>query len=279
MGFTVIGHHAAQPDASNAQPGTMETKVTKSSNASEKIESCCSVLELRQYTLHPGGRDVLIELFDREFIESQEALGMTLVGQFRDLGNANRFVWLRGFRDMPSRARALESFYGGPVWKTHREAANATMIDVNNVLLLRPARPGSEFQIRNDRPPVGIKAAATGLIVATIYYYDSPVTDDFVSFFEKAMKPALGAAGAPVLAYFVTEPSKNNFPRLPVREGENVFVWFSSFRDETSYADHQTSLAKSKRWLNDVSPKLTRWLKGNAEVLKLSPTGRSRLRR
>ena len=285
-GFTVIGHHAAQPDASNALSGTMETKVTKSANTysqesrvSEKIENCCSVLELRQYTLHPGGRDVLIELFDREFIESQEALGMTLVGQFRDLGNANRFVWLRGFRDMPSRARALESFYGGPVWKTHREAANATMIDVNNVLLLRPARPGSEFQIRNDRPPVGIKAAATGLIVATIYYYDSPVTDDFVSFFEKAMKPALSAAGAPVLAYFVTEPSKNNFPRLPVREGENVFVWFSSFRDETSYADHQARLAKSKRWLNDVSPKLTRWLKGNPEVLKLSPTGRSRLRR
>src|SRR5829696_7935028 len=58
---------------------------------------CCSVLELRQYTLHPGKRDVLIELFEREFVESQEALGMQLVGQFRDADDPDRFVWLRGF--------------------------------------------------------------------------------------------------------------------------------------------------------------------------------------
>jgi hypothetical protein len=241
-------------------------------------EKCCPIVELRQYTLHPGQRDVLIELFDREFIESQEALGMALVGQFRDLDNANRFVWLRGFRDMPSRARALEDFYGGPVWKVHRAAANATMIDVDNVLLLRPARAGSEFQIGNDRPPVGAKDTRKGLIVATIYYFDLPVTDDFVRFFENAMKPALTEAGASVLAYFVTEPSKNNFPRLPVREGENVFVWFSSFRNETSYADHQAGLSKSQRWHNDVSPNLARRLKRSPDVLKLSPTERSRVR-
>src|SRR4030095_1642193 len=71
-------------------------------------EKCCPIVELRQHTLHPGQRDVLIELFDREFIESQEALGMALVGQFRDLDNANRFVWLRGFCDIPSPTRALE---------------------------------------------------------------------------------------------------------------------------------------------------------------------------
>src|SRR5712691_3163354 len=102
-------------------------------------EACCPIVELRQYTLHPGQRDVLIELFDREFVETQEALGMKVIGQFRDLDNPNRFVWLRGFRDMPSRAQALKDFYGGPVWKAHREAANATMIDSNNVLLLHPA--------------------------------------------------------------------------------------------------------------------------------------------
>ncbi|PYI99292.1 MAG: hypothetical protein DMF00_11300 [Verrucomicrobia bacterium] len=72
-------------------------------------ETCCPIVELRQYTLHPGKRDVLIDLFDREFVESQEALGMKIIGQFRDLDNPNRFVWLRGFRDMPSRAQALGS--------------------------------------------------------------------------------------------------------------------------------------------------------------------------
>lgn len=59
-----------------------------------------SVVELRQYTLHPGGRDVLIDLFEREFVETQEAVGMRVIGQFRDEADPNRFVWLRGFPDL-----------------------------------------------------------------------------------------------------------------------------------------------------------------------------------
>ena len=89
--------------------------------------NCCAVLELRQYTLHIGKRDMLIELFEREFIESQEVLGMKIVGQFRDADSSDRFVWMRGFHDMPTRGTALHSFYGGPVWQAHRNAANATM--------------------------------------------------------------------------------------------------------------------------------------------------------
>ena len=57
----------------------------------------CPIVELRQYTLHPGRRDDLIGLFERELIEPQEAAGMALVGQFRDLADPDRFVWLREF--------------------------------------------------------------------------------------------------------------------------------------------------------------------------------------
>jgi hypothetical protein len=32
----------------------------------------CSVVELRQYTLHDGTRERLIHLFENEFIESQD---------------------------------------------------------------------------------------------------------------------------------------------------------------------------------------------------------------
>jgi hypothetical protein len=52
---------------------------------------CCPVAELRQYTLVPDGREVLIALFERELIEIQESTGMTVIGQFRDLNNADRF--------------------------------------------------------------------------------------------------------------------------------------------------------------------------------------------
>ncbi len=137
---------------------------------------CCPVVELRQYTLHSGKRDVLIDLFDREFVETQEAVGVKVIGQFRDLDHPDRFVWLRGFPDMTSRAKALTDFYGGPVWKAHREAANATMIDSDNVLLLRPALPTSGFSLGNlKRAPVGSDEVPASLVVATIYYFADPV--------------------------------------------------------------------------------------------------------
>jgi len=105
------------------------------------------VLELRQYTLHPGQRDVVIDLFDREFPEAQDAVGMPVLGQFRDLDDPDRLVWLRGFSTMQTRHEALSAFDGGPVWQTHRELANATMIDSDNVLLLRPACAGAHFPL------------------------------------------------------------------------------------------------------------------------------------
>ena len=79
------------------------------------------IVEFRQYRLHPGKRDALIDLFQREFIESQEALGMAILGTFRDLDDPDRFVWMRGFADMTSRPRALNAFYSGPVWQAHRK--------------------------------------------------------------------------------------------------------------------------------------------------------------
>jgi hypothetical protein len=246
--------------------------------SSARPQTCCPIVELRQYTLHPGKRHVLIELFDREFIEPQEAAGMKVIGQFRDLNNRNRFVWLRGFGDMVSRARALQDFYGGLVWKAHRETANTTMIDSDNVLLLRPASPTSGFDLTDsERPPLNASESAEGFVLATIYYFDAPVSADFVEFFEQTIKPAWSDAGAAVASYFMTEPSKNTFPALPVREGENVFVWFSRFDNTVAYELHLGTLARSERW-RDVSNELASRLSRQPEVLKLSPTARSQLR-
>jgi NIPSNAP len=242
----------------------------------QPLQTCCPIVELRQYTLHPGKRDVLIDLFDREFVESQEALGMKVIGQFRDLDDPNRFVWLRGFRDMPSRAETLKDFYGGPVWKAHREAANVTMIDSDNVLLLHPATPTSGFSLGNrERPRPGSNEARSELIMATLYYFDAPVDVSFVEFFEKTVKPAVNGSGATVLACFVTEHSENTFPALPVREGENVFVWFARFTDAAAYERHIAALTQSPRWRDEVSKELERRLKRPPEILKLSPTARS----
>jgi hypothetical protein len=244
----------------------------------QQPQTCCPIVELRQYTLHPGKRDVLIDLFDREFVESQEELGMKIIGQFRDLDNPNRFVWLRGFRDMPSRAEALKDFYGGPVWKAHREAANATMIDSDNVLLLHPAKPTSGFSFGNkERPRVGANEARSELIVATMYYLDAPVDAGFVEFFEKIVKPAVIGSGATVLAFLVSEHSENTFPALPVREDENVFVWFARLNTAAAYKRYIAALTQSPRWPDEISKELSRGLKRGTEILKLSPTTRSLL--
>ena len=254
--------------------------ITESMDESLKqTRLCCPVVELRQYTLHPGKRDVLIDLFDREFIEPQEALGIRVIGQFRDLDHPDRFVWLRGFRDMNSRAKALSDFYGGPVWKGHRETANATMIDSDNVLLLRPVLQTSGFSLENmKRPPVGSDEVPTSLIVATIYYFECSVPYDFINFFEQTLKPVATSLGATTSAYFMTENSENTFPALPVREDENVLVWFSTFQDSAAYENYEAALSQSERWRDEVSVGLTRYVDKAPEILKLSPTSRSQLR-
>src|SRR5512147_1900401 len=145
------------------------------------MQTYSPIVELRQYTLHPGKRDALIELFDREFVETQEAVGIQVIGQFRNLDDPDQFVWLRGFNDMSARAQSLAAFYGGPVWKAHRDAANATMIDSDNVLLLRLAHPRSGFSLTHEpHLPPGDTGTHAGLVTATIYYFNAPVTTNFI---------------------------------------------------------------------------------------------------
>jgi len=247
---------------------------------------CCPILELRQYALRPGERDVLIDLFEREFIEAQESVGMRIVGQFRDRDDPDRFVWVRGFRDMPARAGALASFYGGPVWRRHRDAANATMIDSDDVLLLRPVDDGSDFPIPGPatspvtpaRPPVGASATPTSLIAVTIYELNDPVDDEYLRFFTESVEPVLVETGAMSLARLQTETSENNFPALPVRGGVNAFVWLARFTNSSEHRDHLVRLRESATWTREILPRLSRRMSAPPTQLRLAATARSLLR-
>jgi quinol monooxygenase YgiN len=239
---------------------------------------CCAVIELRQYTLKPGRRDALIDLFEREFVETQEAAGIELVGTFRDLDRPDRFVWLRGFPDMDSRARSLQAFYGGPHWQAHRDAANATMIDSDNVLLLRPAGAGGGFaRSATPRAPIGTNALPASRVLATIYAFAAPVDDAFRQFFRDEIAPTLAEAGMAPIAELETESAENTFPRLPVRVGEHVFVWFAGFESEAALRAASARLDGSSRWAA-LKTKLEHRLAKPAERLTLQPTARSNLR-
>lgn len=175
-----------------------------------------NIVELRRYALKSGRRNDLIDLFEREFVHGQEACGITLLGHYRDVDDPDAFVWFRGFESMDARRNALEAFYlHSPAWLENRDAANDTMIDSDNVLLLRPARPQSGFeptQIQSD-----------GATAVSIFMLDAPAGEPYIEAFERDALPALRRIARSV-SYFVTEPARNTFPKLPVREGEWAFV-------------------------------------------------------
>ena len=162
---------------------------------------------------------------------------MRILGTFRDLDDPDQFVWLRGFADLASRAPALEAFYTGSIWRAHSVAANATMVDVDNVLLLRPAEVGPAFEVDPARrPPVGAPerdAALTAVI--------GPAEADL-----EVIESALGES---VLARFVTEHVRNDFPALPVREDVDVVVWLAAGEHELPAGAERLRLQPTPRSL------------------------------
>jgi hypothetical protein len=192
-----------------------------------------ATIELRRYTLRAGMREQLIALFEREFIESQEACGMTPIGHYRDLDDDNSFVWFRGFERFEGRRAALEAFYvHSEAWRAYRDEANATMLDSDNVLLLRAARGGSGFDLRGLRRPQPEEVPSPSYVAASIRMSAAPVTESIVADFETRVFPKLRSFGR--VAYFVTEERPNDFPRLPVREGEWAFVVIGVCADQAS---------------------------------------------
>jgi quinol monooxygenase YgiN len=238
------------------------------------------VVELRQYKIVPGKRDAMIELFEREFVESQEALGMHLVGTFRDQHDPDRFTWIREFADMDERDRALSAFYFGPAWQDHRNEANALLDDNDNVLLLRPAAADLDFNktYSKARAQVAAQPTPAGVVVVSVHYLWKDPGQGFTRFFLEHMRPQLESTGLPVIAAFVPERTPNNFPRLVVRQSENVFVWFTRVNDAEAFRSAMGRAQARNEWTRDVAPHLAQLEERATQVLVLAPTSRSELR-
>ncbi|MFJ2651851.1 NIPSNAP family protein [Streptomyces sp. NPDC087420] len=251
-----------------------------------------AVIELRQYTLRPGRRDELIELFEREFVETQEEAGMSVLGQFRDLDHPDRFVWLRGFTDMEARREALSAFYGGPVWAAYGPQANATMVDSDNVLLLRPSPAGRGFatdatdaadaaDAMDARDPSRRRragAAAPDRFVAAALWHFPPGTHHGGELIQDGLVPLLRRTGPAPFAVLTTEPAANTFPRLPVRTGENVVAVLTSYPDENAHRRHLADTTAHPLVRNEILPAVERAQTAAPQLLRLAPTVRSLIR-
>ena len=221
--------------------------------------NCPTTVELRRYELKPGARETLIELFERELIGTQEAEGMAILGQFREKSDHHSFVWLRGFNSMAERRGALERFYSGPAWAAHKDAANATMVAWNNVLLLRPLPldPWFHTQIRETH-----EGELSGLVLRL---------DKAAKAGEAAQQlaTALEDAGFQVKICLGPETSANDYAPLPVRGDDDLLVVFAS--PPTGLNDQALGDI-----LQDVFGRVQ--IGRLEEVLHLTPTSRSKLR-
>jgi hypothetical protein len=232
-----------------------------------------SVFELRQYTLYGGQRDTLISLFEKDFIQSQDAVGAHVIGTFRDLDDPDRFVWFRGFRSLQARPQALEAFYGrSSAWLIHKKEANATMVDSDNVLLLRRVSSTPSFPSGAPNP-----SGSRALYGVTIYYVDGVDVGQFATFFEQAILPRLTGLGVHPIAIFVTNEGPNNFPRLPIREHDRVFLWMARWPSEEDHASFAAQMRVWGGWRDKAPEAILPALMRKPELLRLKPTTRSPL--
>ena len=100
----------------------------------------------------------------------------------------------------------------------------------------------------------------------TVLPLHQPARDEMLAACRRSAS-TLEAAGALMQAWYGTEPARNDFPALPVREGEPVLVLLSLF------ADAAAPVGRTAEALSPLAP----WLAGPAETLRLLPTGRSAL--
>lgn len=205
--------------------------------------SATHLIELRQYLLHPGKRDTLIDLFDREFIEPQEAVGMDVIGQFRDAQRPDHFVWLRAFPDMSTRREALTAFYDGPVWARHRDQANATMIDSDDVMLLRAI--SDRDALPTHRPDRRDKRKPTGLIAVVVEHVEH-IDPEAIASVRSQVVPDLHRAGWRTMGLYATEQAPNTFARLPVRT-DRAIVWIGAIANANPEAVRQAITPTAER--------------------------------
>ncbi|MGR3782388.1 MAG: NIPSNAP family protein [Albimonas sp.] len=232
-----------------------------------------TVFELRRYRLRPGAREPMIDLFDREFVETQEACGMAILGQFRELGDPDAFVWMRGFADRAARRSALERFYGGPVWAEHAPAARATMVNTADALLLRPAAGGPLAPPPGPRAAPGAAAPAAGLLRCTTWHPVPGREAEVAALHRDRIAPLLAQGPGRLLAAWERDPAPNDFAPLPVRP-DPVFVTLEAFADAPELALTE-GLEGGELWREEIGPQLDRLCWRPARRLILAPTARS----
>ena len=194
------------------------------------------LVEFRNYEIVPGGIDAFVEHFEDHFLESQEELGMDIVGQFRVADDAQRFVWIRRYLEPSSRGASLGRFYTGPVWKEFGPRANELMVDHTDVHLLVPHSSASAFAASHvpHKEQRGAAIEATSTVVAAFYEVDERLglSPDLVSEMAAAVNEVPGVVE---VGRLVTAAVPNDFVVLPVHD-DAIALWLLSDHEQGAAA-------------------------------------------
>jgi hypothetical protein len=271
-----LGRRLAALSSSLAHAAVGLTPAAQSANQIMKEVNPLSnfqVVEFRRYTIKEGKREDFIKYFEAYFPEAFEQLGALALGQFRERGNASRFVWLRGFHSRFDRPIVNSAFYFGPLWREHSLKMNSLMSDSDNVLLLRPLAPDTEITVLPAVDPVTEKNDVRGIAVAQIFSLKSQ-PDEALSARLRREFSSYHVPGVREAGILVTLDAPNNFPQLRVRNDGPFLVWLGILKDEESL---KASFTAATQRVGEMlaSEKL---LRDTPEVLVLEPTPRSRLR-
>lgn len=192
------------------------------------------VIEIRNYLLKPGHRDKYIDAFKNKLLDTLNARGNYVLGQYRVKGENDHFVWIRGFDDMSSRKQALESFFSSAYWEKHKHIPGESLVGYTNVYLLKP------LPIRVDKKSdaAGFNAKWFGKpkgVTVVDFYVANEMLDQLVDLVSARYDSLIRAAGVKDISYWVSETSPNNYPSLPVFQDKNLLVTISFFKDEREY--------------------------------------------
>jgi hypothetical protein len=150
---------------------------------------------------------------------------------------------------------------------------NDRILDIANVLLLRPLAPGRGLAVPPSVDVVTGREEAPGIVVLQILAVKEGATEEAARHAEEAFA-AYRAAGAREAGVLVTLDAPNNYPRLPVRTDGPHLVWVGVAKDEEAVEGRLAPLAE--RAARSLTARGL--LRGAPELVLLDPTRRSRLR-
>jgi hypothetical protein len=208
---------------------------TRAMQAAINTDENISVLELRNYLLKPNTPERFRKLFNEQFVAPMWDLGGYTVGQFSMAGDNDRFVWMRGFRNMHTRLKFLNDFYlNSAIWKKYRNEANGMMVNSDNVYLLRPLSENGNLSDRDATITVNNLNRKQPIVVVDFYVCNSRL-EQTIDLFKKEYLPYLKGKDVSDISLWVSEMSENDFPRLPVFQDKNLLVTMTAFQSEPGY--------------------------------------------